>query len=571
MKDNAANAVVLDGESLTIEDLVRVARDPRVRVACAPAARARVEKQWAKIVAFAAEYKKDPTNPKNRIYGVTTGFGEFKDKYVPPEQLEALQRNLLLSHSVGVGESADDNDPRNYFSGEIVRAALVIRLNTLLKGHSGPSLELITAVENMINLGVIPRAPIRGSVGSSGDLCPLCHTFIVLMGEGHFYIAKTPADLSVKTRDWRPAAEAPKEVLYQPRWKEGLALSNGATYSAAMLALAVHDSQILANTADLAASLTLEAMCGRTRAFDPRVHAARGMNGQIESAANIRKFIKGSLLVETAKPVQDAYSLRCAPQVHGASRDAIAYAKNVARAEINAVTDNPLFFDGEEGAFSQGNFHGQPIALAGDFLGIALAEFANISERRTQMLLDQAHNRNLPANLISLRGVNSGYMILQYTAAGLVSENKVLAHPASVDSIPTSANSEDHNSMATIACRKLLTILGNVQTVVGIELIAASQAVEWRVAMDCKPNDKPAGEESWEAASREAAEFIKNTKPERRPEIVKKLGAGTGAAYLCLRSAVEPMTTDRYLSSDVLSAREIVANGECAAAAAAKS
>lgn len=562
------NTITLDGRSLSIADLVRVARDPRVKVACAPKALARVAALWKRIVKFAANYEKNWQDPKNRIYGVTTGFGEFKDKFVPPEQLQQLQRNLLLSHAVGIGESSDEQDPTNYFAGDVVRAALVVRLNTLLRGHSGVSPELVSAVTNMINLGVIPRAPIRGSVGSSGDLCPLCHTFIVLMGEGHYYIAKTPADLTIRSRDWIPGRKAPAAIRYEPRWKEGLGLSNGATYSAAMLALAVHDAEILADSADLAAALTLEAMCGRTRAFDPRVHAARGMKGQTTSAANILKFTKGSQWIETAAPVQDAYSLRCAPQVHGASRDAIEYARGVAEAEINAVTDNPLFFDGEEGAFSQGNFHGQPIALAGDFLGIALAEIANISERRGQMVLDQAHNRNLPANLIPLRGVNSGYMIAQYTAAGLVSENKVLAHPASVDSIPTSANSEDHNSMSTIACRKLRTILGNAQTVVGIELMIGAQAVEWRTGVYTNPNGRAhsaegtgaAGSE-WEQACAEEKKFINITKKSARTQVAKKLGAGTGQAYLRIRESVEPMLSDRYLSADVHAARKIVESG----------
>ena len=290
-------------------------------------------------------------------------------------------------------------------------------------------------------------------------------------------------------------------------FKEGLALVNGVNYSASMLALGVHDAERLADLADSAAALTMEAMCGCTRALDPKVHQARGQFGQMRSAARMRELLEGSKLVERAGAVQDPYSLRCAPQVHGATRDAIAFARSIAERELNATTDNPLFFpengepwdvrfrdnwpDGYRGdqrlAYSAGNFHGQPIALAADFLGIALAEIANIAERRTQMLLDGHHNRGLPRNLTTRPGVNSGLMIAQYTAASLVSENKVLAHPASADSIPTSANTEDHVSMSTHAARKMRTILHNVQSVIAIELLVAAQALDWRVGMKVDP------------------------------------------------------------------------------------
>lgn len=583
--------LVLDGSRITLEDLVRVSRDPRIHVKCASTAMERVARGWRTIEAFAAEYKKHPDDPKNRVYGVTTGFGEFKDKWIPPEELENLQRNLLLSHAVGIGENGDAADPTNYFPGDVVRGSLLIRLNTFLRGNSGVSPRLVEVVEAMLNSGVIARVPIRGSVGSSGDLCPLCHTFILLLGHGHYYIANQPTDLSIRSRDWIPGSMAPPEIRYDVRWKEGLALSNGATYSAAMLALGVHDAEIVANTADVAAAMTLEAVCGRVRALDPRVHAARGMRGQQDAAANIRNVLHNSSLADRAGAVQDAYSIRCAPQVHGASRDSIAYARMVAEAEINAVTDNPLFFEGETGGFSQGNFHGQPLALAGDFLGIALAELANISERRIQLLLDKDHNRNLPANLTPKRGVNSGWMIAQYTAAGLVSENKVLAHPASVDSIPTSANSEDHNSMSTIACRKMRTILGNVQAVIGIELLVAAQAVEWRVGMNLSPDSantvsvedaiadaRRKGESerdaklkyAWYATDTELRRFVNITAIEHRPVIAWRLGEGTSAAYLCIRSSIPAMTHDRYLSGDVCTARELVATGVVAAAVASR-
>jgi histidine ammonia-lyase len=362
------------------------------------------------------------------VYGVTTGFGEFKDEPVPPEQLVELQQNILLSHSSGAGDSVDENDPANYFPGEVVRAALVIRLNTLIKGFSGVRIEVVHYIAAMINRGVVPLVPTRGSVGSSGDLCPLAHLFVVMLGEGKFRIGNQLHD----------AKELPKHLNLPPvapSYKEGLALTNGATFSAAQLALAVHDAQVLAGTADIATAMAIEAICGRTRAYDEAIHDARNMAGQRDSATNIRALLAGSQLTDRAKSLQDAYSIRCSPQVHGASRDTIAYAKMVALAEINAATDNPLFFPelnrrpfdvqsrldrgddpndlGDERAFSAGNFHGQPIALAADFLAIAVAELANIAERRTQLLLDKNHNRNLPANLIAKRGVNSGLMLSQ--------------------------------------------------------------------------------------------------------------------------------------------------------------
>src|SRR5207244_1613217 len=317
--------------------------------------------------------------------------------------------------------------------------------------------------------------------------------------------------------------------------------------------LGVHDAERLADLADAAAALTLEAVCGCTRALDAKVHDARGHAGQIRSAARMRELLEGSRLAERAAAVQDPYSLRCAPQVHGASRDTIAYARTIAEHEINAATDNPLFFP-DEGepfdlrfrenwppsyrgdtrlAYSAGNFHGQPIALAADFLSIALAELANISERRTAMLLDGNHNRNLPQNLTTRPGVNSGLMIAQYTAASLVSENKVLAHPASVDSIPTSANAEDHVSMSTHAARKMGTILANVQHVLAIELLVAAQAIDWRAGMECDPL-APRQAMSLEEAEQQARDFESATRGRAR-DIAPRLGRGTREAYLPVR------------------------------------
>jgi histidine ammonia-lyase len=588
-----AATVVLDGSSLTLEELARLARDPRVRVTIHPDAWGRVEASRAQIEAIVARYAEEWGKEGGRPvleYGVTTGFGEFKNLPIAPGCLEELQRNILLSHSVGVGETADAGNSANYFEADVVRAALAIRLNAFLKGHSGIGAPLVRTVLAMLNRGIVPLVPIRGSVGSSGDLCPLAQLFVVLLGESRYYVAREPGDLAHGTRDLRSGLEQLQEDLDVPKipalgHKDGLALTNGATFSAALLALAVHDAERLARTADCGLAMSLEAVCGCARAFDPRVHRARGLIGQIETAAHVRELIRGSRLIEKAGAVQDVYSLRCAPAVHGAARDAIRYARGVAEAEINAATDNPLFFpadledeaapfdhafaanwpagyDGRERiSFSAGNFHGEPVGMAADVLAIAVAELANISERRTQMLLDGHHNRNLPSNLIPHRGINSGLMIVQYAAAGIVSENKVLTHPASVDSIPTSANSEDHNAMATIAARKVRTVLRNAQAVVAIELLVAAQAVEWRVAMAIDPRlRKPevAADSKWEAADREAAAFGERTAPEHRQEIAGQLGAGTRQVYLQVREAAPTMLRDRVLEGDLRAVRALV-------------
>jgi histidine ammonia-lyase len=594
---NTTPTITLDGEHLTIDDLVLIARDPRVRVACDPVAMERVERGAAQIRKIVDDYTGAlaQNKPLPRVYGVTTGFGEFKSRRIEPEHFEQMQRNILLSHSVGVGENVDPNDPVNYFRVEVVRGALALRLNAFLKGHSGVRPELVECLVRMLNQGIVPLVPIRGSLGASGDLCPLAHLFVVLLGEGRYLRVEHPDDLEYDTYAGLELREAGAHLaedlgydeLPSPSFKEGLALTNGGNFSAAMLALTVYDAERLAGTADVSAAMTLEAVCGRSRALDPKVHAARGHDGQQDSAANLRALITGSRLMDAADDVQDAYSVRCTPQVHGATRDAIAYARMVVERECNAATDNPLFFpEGGEPwdkahffqnrpesfadlhAYSAGNFHGQPLALAADFLAIGVAELANIAERRTQMLLDARHNRNLPSNLIARCGLNSGYMIAQYTAASVVSENKVLAHPASVDSIPSSSNTEDHVSMSTIAARKLRTVLGNAQAVVAIELLVAAQALDWRVGMKRDPNphtpqsDRPGfaggamsvSEEEW-------AGFRDATTPAKRKETAAALGAGTGAGYLAVRTAAEPMLEDRVLEPDIRAVRRIIDNG----------
>ncbi|HVS31551.1 MAG TPA: histidine ammonia-lyase [Thermoanaerobaculia bacterium] len=566
--------ITLDGESLTIEQLVRIARDPSVRVERDRKTDDLVARSEALIANIVDNYRKAWGNgkPAPHEYGVTTGFGEFKDKPIAPEDLEQLQRNLLLSHSVGVGDNTDPDDMSNYFPAEVVRGALATRLNAFLKGHSGVRRKLVDIVQAMLNRGVIPLVPLRGSVGASGDLCPLSHLFAVLLGEGRFYVPGGGQAI-LPARDL-PGILGFDAAEMQPTFKEGLALVNGANFSAAMLALAVFDAGRLAEVADSAAALSMEAVAGCTRALDAKVHEERAHPGQIASAARIRDLLAGSSLVERAGAVQDAYSIRCAPQVHGATRDTIGYVRAIAQREINAATDNPLFFpdgdapfdlsfranwpqgyDGEKRlAYSAGNFHGQPLALAADFLTIAVAELASISERRTALLLDGNHNRGLPQNLTTRPGVNSGLMIAQYTSASLVSENKVLAHPASVDSIPTGANSEDHVSMSTHAARKMRSVVANTEAVLAIELLTASQAVEWRVTFELDPNRRAPKLLDTAGADQQAREFESRVGG-RAAEIAKSLGRGTREVYLRVRALAEPVFRDRPLDEDIRKVR----------------
>jgi len=567
--------ITLDGTNLTIESLVRIARDPGVRVERDPHTDVAVAASEALIAQLVDDYVKawNAGSVVAHDYGVTTGFGEFKDKPIAPDDLERLQQNLLLSHSVGVGDNDDADDLTNYYPADVVRGALATRLNAFLRGRSGVRRKLVDVVQAMLNHGVIPLVPLRGSVGASGDLCPLSHLFVSLLGVGRFY---TTSDRTLRSASELPPLLGFDAEEMKPKFKEGLALVNGANFSAAMLALAVHDAEMLANSADGACAMTLEAMCGCTRALDAKVHAERGHPGQIESAQQIRAMVAESRLVERAGAVQDAYSLRCAPQVHGATRDTIVHVRAIAERELNAATDNPLFFpnddepfdlqfranwpDGYRGdqrlAYSAGNFHGQPLALGADFLTIAVAELANISERRTQMLLDGAHSRGLPPNLTTRPGVNSGLMIAQYTAASIVSENKVLCHPASVDSIPTGANAEDHVSMSTHAARKLRSVIANVQAVIAIELMVAAQAVEWRIAFDFTPLN-PAPRLSMAEADAQAREFASRVRG-RASELAARLGRGTRELYLRVRQTVEPVFDDRPLSDDIRRLRRVV-------------
>ncbi len=484
--------VLLTGTALTIDQVVAVARGD-VRVDLSAVSR--------KAMTRSREWVERAIREHAIVYGVTTGFGAFQNVFVRPDRLRELQRNLILSHCAGVG------DP---FPEEVVRAMLVLRANALACGFSGIRVSTVERLLDMLNRRVHPVVPEQGSVGSSGDLAPLSHAAAVLIGEGEaFYHGKRmPGRKAMKAANITP-------VVLEA--KEGLALNNGTQAMTAIGALAVHDARRLADIADIAAALSLEALKGKATPFNERVLAARPHTGQSISGRNIRIMIAGSRLVDrvdhdTHEKVQDSYSLRCAPQVHGASRDAIEYVAGVVGKEINSATDNPLIFPQTNEIFSAGNFHGQPVALAMDFLGLAVAELGNISERRTAKLLDSHHNCGLPAFLAGDGGVESGLMIEQYTAAALVSENKVLIHPASGDSIPTSANQEDHVSMGTIAARQTRQILRNVERVLAIEIHCAFEALAYRA---------------------------------------HKPGGGTRRALRRLREAVAPLHGDRALSHDI--------------------
>lgn len=454
--------ITLDGNSLTVEQVMQVACE-RIPTDLTPASVKKVERAAQAVQTLLARGE--------IAYGVTTGFGAFKDRIISPDQVETLQRNIIVSHAVGAGD---------WFDIPTTRAIMLIRANTLARGHSGIRLATLRLLLDMLNRGVHPCIPEKGSLGASGDLAPLAHMALVMIGEGE---AEYQGEVL-------PGREALRRAGLQPvtlAAKEGLALTNGTSVMCALGTLAVVRAERLSRAADAAGCLSLEALHGTTLAFDERIHALRPHPRQVECAAYLRRLLAGSEFTRPHDPtnVQDAYTLRCIPQVHGAVRDAIAYARWVMEIELNAVTDNPLIFidddSGEISILSGGNFHGEPIAISLDYLAIAIAELGNISERRIMRLTDEASNANtLPAFLTQNGGLNSGFMLTQYTAAALAAENKVLAHPASVDTIPTSANVEDHVSMGVTAALKVRQMLGNVEHILAIELLAAAQGVDFR-------------------------------------------------------------------------------------------
>ena len=454
------NTITLNGRSLTIKEVVAVARQ-RARVTLDPSVEAALNRS--------REFVDGLVERGEVVYGITTGFGRFKNVVINKEQTEELQVNLIRSHATGVGAP---------FSEEVVRASIVVRINSLLQGYSGVRPIVVHRLVEMLNKNIYPYVPSKGSVGSSGDLAPLCNIILVLIGEGEVIVngERKPAKGILAERDFEP-------IVLQS--KEGLALNNGTAVQTGVGALAVHDARELATLFDVSLAMSLEGMMGSLKAYEQKVHALRPHPGQEECASNVRKLIGESEIIKShagCDRVQDSYTLRCAPQVHGASRDAIRHVEQVVTRELNSVTDNPLIFAEDQEAISAGHFHGEPIAQVMDYLKIAVCELANISERRIAKLVDPAYSEGLPAFLVPTEqaGLSSGYMIPQYVAAALVSENKVLAHPASVDSIPTSANIEDHVSMGTIAARQAAEIVGNARSVLAIELMCAAQALDLR-------------------------------------------------------------------------------------------
>jgi histidine ammonia-lyase len=455
--------VALTGDDLTVADAWAVAVDgAQATLAEAAREKMRVARELVERAAHGA---------REHTYGVNTGFGRFVSQSIPEELTEELQLRLLRSHACGVGEPYPD---------EIVRAAMLLRANTLAKGNSGARVETVELLLACLGRGLLPVVPSRGSVGASGDLAPLAHLALPLVGEGEAWFAGE----RLAGRD--ALAHAGLEPV-KLQAKEGLSLVNGTQFMAAFAALGLVRARRLAFAADVACAQSVEALQGSRTSFLPQIHALRPLHGQQAAAANILRLLDGSAIIESHRwcdKVQDAYSLRCAPQVHGASRDLLDYVDYTVSVELNAATDNPLVLVEDETLISNGNFHGQPVAFALDVLAMAAAELASISERRLERLVNPNLSDGLPAFLTSEGGLNSGFMIPQYVAASLVSENKVLAHPASVDSIPTSAGQEDHVSMGNAAGLKAWQVLGNCERAVAIELLAGAQAVEFLAPLE---------------------------------------------------------------------------------------
>lgn len=494
------DTIIITGQDLTLEHIVAVCRE-NAKVALSDEAKSRILASRAVVDQLVED--------EAVVYGITTGFGKFSDVPISHDECKLLQKNLIVTHAVGAGEP---------FSREVVRGMMLLRVNNLAKGFSGTRLLVVQTLIDMLNKGVTPVVPQKGSLGASGDLAPLSHMVLPMIGLGQ-------AEFGGYTLPGHDAMKRAGIKTIELVAKEGLALINGTQAMSAVGALAIADALKLTKIADVAAALSFEANRGVEDALDPRVHELRPHDGQRAAAENLRKmlFCSRNVTQQGEVRVQDNYSLRCAPQVHGASRDALSYVAKKVEIEINSVTDNPIVFEQTNEAISAGNFHGQPMALAFDFMGIALSELANISERRLEHLV----NPNLggfPAFLVKNGGLNSGMMIVQYSAAALVSENKVLAHPASVDSIPSSAGQEDHVSMGTIAARKGAEILTNVRRVLAMELMCVCQAI-----------DLMGGR--------------------------RKLGKGTKPAYAVIRSVCKTLRNDRPLYEDINRCEAVLTDG----------
>lgn len=512
-KDNPSSSLVLiDGDHLTLADLESVARF-KARVDLKKSARERINQSAKNLKRLASS--------KTPIYGVNTGYGIFADRHLDSSQASKISENLILSHAVAVG---------NPFAEEVVRAAILIRANSLAHGFSGVRTELIEALLSLLNKGVTPYIPSQGSLGSSGDLAQLAQLALVITKfDAHGF-----GDAEVQA--WfeghlLPGHEAMNKagidlILLGP--KEGLALTNGASFSTALLALAVIDSQRLLFSNEIASSMTLDALLGVSAALDERIHAARPYPGQQAVAQRMRALIAGSQFIDSTARVQDAYSLRCCPQILGPIWDTLAYAEKVTNIEMNSATDNPLLFGDD--VLSGGNFHGEPVGLAADYLKIALSEAGSISERRIFRLLSEDMNANLPPMLIADRaniGLYSGLMMLHYTAGSLTLENHALANPNSTSSVPTSSGQEDHNSNATTAARNLRLVVENLTRIIAIELVCASQALELRM-MEI-PGESP--------------------------------GKGTLVAFEHIRKSLDFIVHDRPYSVDINLASEIIRSG----------
>jgi histidine ammonia-lyase len=453
-----ATAILLTGDDLSVADVWAVAIE---RAAAELSDTSRDKMRTARELVERAAH-----GAREHTYGVNTGFGRFVSRSIPEELTEELQVRLLRSHACGVG------DP---YPEEVVRGAMLLRANALAKGTSGARIETVETLLACLNGGVLPLVPSRGSVGASGDLAPLAHLALPLIGEGKAWFDRELMDGSDAL-----AAAGVQPVRLSA--KEGLSLINGTQFMAAIGALGLVRARRLAQAADLACAQSLEALQGSRTSFIPQIHTLRPLRGQADSAANVLRALEGSAIIEAHRwcdKVQDAYSLRCAPQVHGASRDLLDYVDYTVSVELNAATDNPLVLVDDDLLVSNGNFHGQPLAFALDALAMAVAELANISERRLDRLVNPNLSEGLPAFLTSDGGLNSGFMIPQYVAASLVGENKSLCHPASVDSIPTSAGQEDHVSMGNASALKAWQVLANSERALAIELLAGAQAVEF--------------------------------------------------------------------------------------------
>jgi histidine ammonia-lyase len=501
-------SVQIDRQPITIDELVAVARHG-ARVRCSEETAERVQRTRDLIARWVAE--------KRVIYGITTGFGALCGVTISPEDTRRLQENILMSHAAGVG------DP---LPAEVVRGVMALRVHDLSMGYSGCSMDVLRYLVAFLNEGVVPVVPEKGSVGASGDLAPTAHLGLVLIGRGEAYVRGR----RMSGADALAAAGLPPLALGAG---EGLALINGTQVMTAIGVLAVHDAVRLSKTADIACAMSLEVLMGSNSEFDPHIHQVRPHPGQVATADNMRRLTADSGIIashEGCARVQDAYTLRCAPQIHGASKDAVAHARRVLDIEINSTTTNPLIFTDIEDIRLGGNFHGQPVAMAADYLSMGLAELGSVSERRIERLVNPQLSE-LPAFLVRNGGLNSGYMLGQYCAAALVSENKVLAHPACVDSIPTSANKEDHVSMGTIAMRQAREILANVEAVVAIELLCAAQAY-----------DLVCGERRLEA------------------------GRGTREAYAVIRRHVPFLEADRDLYRDIETMTAVLRSGDIVAA-----